>query len=785
MRLTFAILYCLIVTTTCAQEKYTLSGYITDQDTGEPLIGASIFDSETGKGTISNIYGFYSLTIDAGDKEIVYTYVGYQSVKKIFTFEKDFKIDVDLASGTILQTAEIEVNQSTQIQNTTKIGSIELDMQEIKTLPVLLGEQDILKTLQLMPGVQSGSEGTSGFYVRGGGPDQNLILLDGVPVYNASHLFGFFSVFNSDAIRNAEIIKGGFPARYGGRLSSVLDIRMKEGNNKLLKGAGSIGLISSKLTLEGPIKNENTSFLVSGRRTYIDLLTRPLVRAVSEGNETGGYYFWDLNAKVNHRIDNKNRLFLSFYGGKDRGFYRDDQGNILNPSELGMASLEWGNMITALRWNRELNNKTFLNTTATFSDYRFITELEQRFNESDGTSEFLFQYTSGIQDFTLKSDLDYAPNPNHYVKAGAALIHHRFRPGVNTIEIDDVGEAPIDTTFGNADVRSFEFYSYIEDDWEINERWKVNAGVHFSGLLQSSEDFFSAQPRITLRWLLNEKHSIKLGYATMAQYLHLLTNTGIGLPTDLWLPAVKEAPAQLSQQTSIGWAHTPKPGYDVSVEGYYKHMSNLIEYKNGASFFGSNDNWTEKIESGRGWSYGAELLVRKKKGNWTGWLGYTWSKTERQFDNINFGGVFPYRYDRRHDVSVAISYSKDEFVDFGVIWVYGTGNAVSLTEATYYTFNPQIENGQLFYNNVDYIEERNGYRMPAYHRLDISANFHKEKKWGKRTWSVGLYNAYNRQNPFFLQFENVFNINTQTSETKLYQYSLFPVIPSVSYSFIF
>ncbi|NQX92353.1 MAG: TonB-dependent receptor plug domain-containing protein [Flavobacteriales bacterium] len=663
------------------------------------------------------------------------------------------------------------------------MSSVTLDMQEVKTLPVLLGEQDILKTLQLMPGVQSGSEGTSGFYVRGGGPDQNLILLDGVPIYNASHLFGFFSVFNSDAIRNVELIKGGFPARYGGRLSSVLDIRMKEGNNQELKGTGSVGIISSKLTLEGPIRNENTSFLVSGRRTYIDLLTRPIIRATNGGDETGGYYFWDLNAKVNHRIDDKNRLFLSFYGGKDRAFYRFDGGNVISANELERASLSWGNAITALRWNHELNNKTFINTTATFSNYQFVVGNEFRDRETDDRD--VLEYVSGIQDFGLRSDLDFTPNPNHYIKAGASATRHRFRPGVNNYTIVENSQTVIDTTFGNQDVVNYEFYAYAEDEWKISPDLTANVGVHFSGLIQDGTNFTSVQPRIALNYRVNKKHSIKAAFATMTQYLHLLTNSGIGLPTDLWLPAVDEAPPQQSNQVSIGWAHAPTPQFEVSVEGYYKHMENLIEYKNGASFFNGSREWTTKIENGIGWSYGAEVLVRKKLGEWTGWVGYTWSKSERLFDELNFGRVFPYRYDRRHDVSIAITYKPNERFDMGLVWVYGTGNSVTLEEASYFAISPSFTLNQQFTQEVNYYPDRNGYRVPAYHRMDIGFNFHKEKIWGQRTFSLGLYNAYSRQNPFFLEFSRIFDGNTGTSRQALIQYSLFPIIPSISYQFSF
>ena len=764
----------------CLNAQSTLSGYITDAETGESLINANIYLDDHSAGTSTNLYGFYSLTVNSETVQVTFSYVGYEPQRKEIDMSEDFKLDVPMSAINELAAAEITSDATEEIQERTQMSSVEISMAKVKSLPVFMGEKDILKTLQLLPGVQSGTEGSSGFYVRGGGADQNLILLDGVPVYNASHLFGFFSVFNPDAIRNVTLIKGGFPARYGGRLSSVLDIRMKEGNIKKFSGEGSIGLISSKLTFEGPVANKKGSFLISGRRTYIDALTRPIIRAQSEGESTGGYFFHDFNGKFNYSLNESNRIFLSGYFGKDQAFARFDDGVLINPDEKEIVKLEWGNTIGAARWNHEISNQLFLNTTFTFSKYEFVTGIE---SESD-TENFLFEYSSGIQDFGLKADLDYIPNPDHYVKLGAGSIYHTFTPGVNKFELTSGSETPIDTTFGSSIVNAGEFYAYLEDDWKINDKLKANVGLHGSGFAVNGKTYFNVQPRIAARYLVNDKISVKGAFSSMAQYLHLLTNAGIGLPTDLWVPVTDTIRPQFSNQIALGIATTLKNDMEFSVEGYYKTMKNLIEYKDGASFFANSEDWQSKVEMGRGWSYGAEVLLEKKQGKFTGWIGYTLSWTERQFDQLNFGEKFPYRYDRRHDIGIALTYQVNEGFDMGFVYVYGTGNAVTLPTSTSFAtstgaaeLDRPISN---YFGQVDNVTSRNGYRTPAYHRLDFGVNLHKKMKRYERTWSFGVYNLYNRQNPFFLYFDQV-----DEDTDGLFQVSLFPIIPSFNWSFKF
>jgi outer membrane receptor for ferrienterochelin and colicin len=660
-------------------------------------------------------------------------------------------------------------------------------------MPAFMGEVDVLKVLQLLPGVSAGSEGSSGLYVRGGGPDQNLILLDGVPVYNAAHLFGFFSVFNADAINRVELVKGGFPARYGGRLSSVVDISMKEGNSQKLKGEGSIGLIASRLTLEGPIIKNRTSFIVSGRRTYLDFITRPVIKSQSGGKENAGYYFYDLNGKINHRINEKNRIYLSAYLGDDKGSYEgndsfstpDKSYTSTTHDELG---IQWGNITTALRWNSIITNKLFSNVTATYSRYRFLIYANSQSKIVDNNEPrddyFYTEYNSSIKDYALKADFDYIPVPDHYIKFGAQAIQHAFIPGV--LAYRETHQQ--DTTLGATKTNAQEFSVYVEDDFAITPKLKVNMGVHASGFLVEEKFYASIQPRIAARYLLTSKLSIKASYAKMAQFIHLLSNVGIGLPTDLWVPSTAKVKPEQSYISSLGVAYNLNNKYEFSIEGYYKKMKNIIEYKEGASYLSIENDWQSKVEAGVGESYGAEFFLQKKTGRVSGWLGYTLSWANRTFPSINEGNSFPYRYDRRHDIEIATSY-KWKNKEISVTWVYGTGNAVTLPRSTYQgagdgynahyygdSYNPYD-----YYDkgSVKYYGERNSFRMRSYHRLDISYTTTKKTKWGERSWVIGVYNVYNRRNPFFME------ISEDRRKKKFIQYSLFPIIPAISLRFNF
>lgn len=767
------------------QTKHTVSGYIKDSETGEALIGAKVFVASLNVGAIANAYGFYSLTLPEGTHELLFSFVGKEASKMEVILDENIQLNIDLKPAGLL--GEVVVTGDVKQHESTEMSTTELPMSKVKALPVLLGEIDIIKTAQLLPGIKSGSEGSSGIYVRGGGPDQNLILLDGVPIYNANHLFGFFSVFNADAINNVKIVKGGFPAEYGGRISSVIDIRMKEGDMKQIHGEGSVGIISSKLMLNGPIIKDKTSFMISARRTYIDLLAQPFIALANKQYEndkvTGGYFFYDVNAKLNHVINSNNRIYFSAYLGDDKFYVKSKYSfmdNAVPKIEESTGGLSWGNKIMALRWNHQFGPKLFANTTLNFSDYKFSTGFGlTEYEEGKSNAPYLnysFDYLSGITDWGGNIHFSYYPTPDHKVEFGVGEIYHTFKPGVNQFKLNDNGTAT-DTVFGGKRTYAHEFCAFIQDDFKITRRFMANIGVHFSNFIVREKYYNALQPRAALNFMLDEKSSIKASYSRMAQYLHLLTNTTIGLPTDLWVPATDKIPFQYGDQYAIGYTRELPKGYRVSSEAYYKQMNNLIEYKEGASFFDTSKDWEELVETGKGFSYGLELLLEKRTGKTTGWIGYTLSWTNRKFENLNDGNIFPYRYDSRHDISVVVTHKFNDHVDIGVVWVFATGNAVTLALQQYNALN---DDG--YYSSVvEHVDERNNYRMPNYHRLDIGVNLHKEKKWGQATWSFGLYNAYNRQNPFYLEFGYLKNSDKKV----LKQISLFPIIPSVNYSFKF
>lgn len=765
-------------------QQYTISGYIESADAGEKLIGVNVYDLVSGEGTVSNDYGFYSLTLDRDSVAIVYSYVGFHEGVQSFFLDKDKTLDVALLSGEELEEVVITARNEQSIADKTEMSTIDIPVEQIKKIPPLLGEVDVIKALQLLPGVQSGGEGQSGLYVRGGSPDQNLILLDGVPVYNVSHLFGFFSVFNADAIKDVQLVKGGYPARFGGRLSSVLNIRMKEGNMQEFHGSASVGLISSKATIEGPLWKGKTSFMVTGRRTYIDVLARPIIKNSLKKNGTEGatgYYFYDVNAKVNHRFSDKDRLYLSYYGGNDK-FYLDTKRNEGDVRTSLKNNFGWGNHTAALRWNHLWTDKLFSNATATFSRYNLGlgSGIGQEGDSQEDNSFFGLSYDSGIEDYALGIDFDYIPTSRHFIRFGARAIRHRFIPGEFKIETK-IGAAPqFKQTIGQSDIYANEYALYVEDDYKISEALKANVGLHFSGFEVGKSFYTSVQPRLSLRYKVMDNFSIKTSFTTMRQYINLLSFEGIGLPTDLWLPSTEKIKPQESWQVALGGALQLSSDTELNIEGYYKKMQNLISYKEGEGAFGATD-WQTRVTQGDGESYGAEVFLQQKYGKLSGWIGYTLSWTNRTFDELNFGKPFDYRYDRRHDLSIVTSYQLSDRWDMGVTWVYGTGNAVTLGESRVVSIF-----GDRFFNGFDY-PQRNGYRMPAYHRLDVGFNYVKKRKNRTGTFSFGAYNAYNRKNPFYLYTEASSKTIDGVTERKtiLKQASLFPVIPYINYKIDF
>ncbi len=763
--------------------KYTISGYVGEKGSKESLPGVNIYVPKLKLGAVSNNYGFYTLTLPADSIDLMVTFVGYKTQLFKLDLHKNVQLDIPLESSIDLKEVEVSADKLERISDEVQMSKIDLPVEQIKNLPALLGEKDVLKAIQLLPGVQKGSEGSSGIYVRGGGPDQNLIILDDATVYNATHLFGFFSLFNGDALKSVELTKGGFPARFGGRLSSVIEMQMKDGDKQKYHAEVGIGIISSRFTIDGPILKDKASFLISARRTYIDVLAQPIIRSQTNGVKTG-YYFYDLNAKLNYVLDYKNKLYLSGYFGKDK-FYLEDH---VHSDYQNDASLSWGNATGTLRWNHLINEKIFSNVSLIFTDFLF--GIQDKATFPNGFYDL--KYYSGIRDYSIKSDIDYSPNPKHFIKGGILATYHYFRPSALVSQSSNAS----DNMSRKTNIDAYETAIYVEDDFKIDDKWRVSGGARLSNFNVRTKSYVNPEPRISFRYLLRPDLSVKVCYSTMNQYLHLLSNSGFGLPTDLWVPATDRIKPQQSQQVALGLAKDLKikeAAFMVSLEGYYKKSKNIIGYKEGASFLnidpteGSTDfTYEDIVTSGNAESYGAEFFFQKKFGKLTGWVGYTLSWTWLQFDELNFGNRFPARYDRRHDFSIVGIYKLSDRISLSATWVYGTGNAITLPLSSYQAGeqNPYPFKGAPGYTNSQTVNdygEKNSFRMAPYHRFDIAIQFHKHSKKYERIFELGAYNAYNRHNPFFYYTE----YDANTNQTKLKQVSLFPIIPSISWTWKF
>jgi hypothetical protein len=783
-----------------AQSKYTISGFVKDAASGEALIGANVYIKEKLKGTSTNQYGFYSLTFEEGQYVLVVSFLGYQDYTLPVLLNKNLRINVQLLPSAI-QTQEVVITGEREDKNvqSTQMGKVELEVEKIKSLPAFLGEVDILKTIQLLPGVQSAGEGNSGYYVRGGGPDQNLILLDEAVVYNASHLFGFFSVFNADAVKNVSLIKGGMPAQYGGRLASVLDISMKEGNNREFHGDGGLGFVASRLTLEGPIKKDTSSFIISARRTFVDLfLRKPFVK---EGSDVEGniYFFYDVNAKLNYRLSDKDRLYLSGYFGRDVFNF--------NNTESGFkVKIPWGNATGSFRWNHLFSDRMFFNASLIFSDYRF------RFNATQ--QQFDFGLYSGIRDYNAKLDFAYFPTISHAVKFGGNYVYHIFTPSNASARSGDV-------VFDLG--KTVKFYAhdaalYVNDDWDVTDRFALSSGLRFSMfqhvgpferyLLDETgknvEDtiryergkkvaqYFRAEPRLSMRYNINLNSSVKASFTQNYQYIHLAAIGSVSLPTDVWVPSTDKVKPQRGEQYALGYFRNFKKNlYETSLEIYYKEMRNQVEYKEGHQPEQDvKNNVDNNFVFGKGWSYGAEIFMKKTRGKINGWIGYTWSKTDRQFAELNKGNTFPAKYDRRHDFSLVMNYEISEKWTLGAVWVYATGNAMTLPQTRFFLIGPtasaQVITNPTVYGGV-YNEPgpRNSFRMASYHRLDISATWKRKKtKKFESSWNFAIFNVYNRYNPYFIYFNDSVDKDGKF-KIQAKQVSLFPILPSITYNFKF
>lgn len=781
-----------------SQVNHTLSGYLSDGSTGEVLIGAQVYIPSIKQGTTTNNYGFYSLTVPAGIYSVDFKFPTLDPLTKEIDLNKNVEFSHEFTSNTQqLEEVVIDAKKGSNVKD-AKIGQMELGIDVIKLLPAFMGEVDVLKSIQLLPGVSSVSEGGQGFYVRGGGPDQNLVLLDEAVVYNASHLFGFFSVFNSDAVKSVNLIKGGMPSNFGGRMSSVLEVNMNEGNNKEFKVKGGLGLISSRLTVEGPLKKDKGSFIVSARRTYIDVLMKAFIPK-SSPFAGSSYFFYDLNFKANYRLSPKDKVFLSAYYGKDQFTYG-------NKNDDFQVDMPWGNGIVAARWNHLFTNKLFMNVTSTFTDYLFSFGSQQ--------DQFKFRLTSEVKDVGAKVDFSYFPNTRHKIKWGLDYIYHTFTPTSLAASQEDV---VFDTGLGQK-LFSHESAIYVLDEFDVNTRIRINAGLRYSMYQQtgpftryiqgnmSAPDstieyqkgdiiafYDGLEPRLSTRFLINEKSSIKVGYSYNYQYVHLTSLSAVSLPTDIWYPTTSVAKPQNGWQLTAGYFRNfLSDKYETSIEIYYKGMNNIIEYKEGALPQDNvQDNTDNLLTFGKGWSYGAEFFVKRTVGKLTGWIGYTWAKTERQFADLNLGLPFPAKYDRRHDLSVVTSYKLNDRWVFSGVFIYATGNTLTLPTAWY------VQDQDLLF---DY-GARNSTRMAPYHRLDISATWYgktyktkvdastgetiKITKRYKSNWSFSVYNVYNRANPFFLYVDNSGEIASGDFKITVKQVSLFPIIPSATWNFEF
>ncbi len=753
-------------------QNASVSGTIKDKANGEDLIGVLVGVRQLpGKGTATNAYGFYSLTLPKGQYTLVCQMLGYQTKEIEISLDANKTLNIELEEeGATLSEVVIEGDRTDENIRSAEMGVVKIDPKAVESVPVLFGERDIIKIFQMTPGVKSAGEGNAGFYVRGGGADQNLVLLDEAPVYNASHLLGFFSVFNSDALKDVTLYKGGMPAEYGGRSSSVMDIKMRDGNSKRFGVTGGIGLISSRLTIEAPIVKDKGSFMISGRRTYADLF---LKASKDENIKNSILYFYDLNVKSNYQINEKNRLYLSGYFGRDNFGLSDFFG------------FDWGNATGTLRWNHIWNDKLFSNTSVIYSDYSY------RFKFDASGSEVKF--TSSIRDWNLKQDFSYFPNPSNKIKFGVNAIYHTFVPGEVTSDYASFTDTRL------TDKYALEGGVYVQNDHSVTERIGLQYGLRYSyfnylgegkaytfnedgvrtsvteyGSGESIKQYGGFEPRLSARFEIDKKSSVKASANRSYQYLHLLSNSTSSQPTDIWVPSSNNIKPQVSDQVSLGYFRNLRDNtFEISIEGYYKLMDNVIDYRNGADLF-FNDEAEGQLVFGTGRAYGAEFFLRKQSGKLTGWVSYTLSRSLRTIDAINDGNEFPARQDRIHDLAIVLMYEITPRVKLSGNWVFNTGDAVTFPSGKY------VIDGL----TVPYYTERNGYRMPNYHRMDLGLTIDNKKKHERfeSSWNFSIYNLYARENAYSITFRENANNPGQQEAVRT---ALFKIVPSVTYNFTF
>lgn len=814
--------YVVLTRDTPVRKRYTVCGYVTDEVTGETLIGAGVVASTgsatksvsatgrvgntgTGKegrsaagttGTSTNNFGFYSLTIPEGEVELTYSYIGCAARTKRINLKKNLTLNVALAPSAEIKSARITARKDAGIRS-TYMGAIEVPHELIANTPVVLGETDVLKTLQMMPGVQGGNEGFSGIYVRGGGVDENLMLLDGTAIYNVSHLFGLLSVFTPEAVKKVTVYKGSFPARYGGRVSSVVDVRTNDGNAKKISGSVTAGFLAEKFHLEGPLKNENTTFSLSARGMHTFLFDRAIKWAGSPLN----YAFYDVNAKVSHKFSDRSRGWIGLYSGRDYFRYEDKSksskrfyGSDYEPYTMitgneNNLNLSWGNNVLSARWTYIFNNKLFADFTAYGNLYRMgihsVTENSEKSELGETFFRSVSDYSSGILDAGLKADFDYTPSTNHLIKFGGEYVRHGYRPEITKSNVRNVNDSRVfaDTTYSDAASRRVngnEMSLYIEDDISVGNRLTLNPGLHLSLFNVRGRFYFCPEPRVSSKFDISEDWSAKTAYSRMSQYVHQLTSGTLDIPTDLWVPITAEIRPVTSDLVSAGAYYTGLKGWEFSLEGYYKRTDNVLEYKDGRLALSSSVNWEDNVSMGEGRAYGLELYARKVVGKTTGTLAYTLSKAERIFrdGSINDGRWFPAQFDRRHVINATVNHKFNSRIDLTASWAFLSGNCMTIPTRGSALITPSGDDVA-----VDYVSGRNNYRLPPTHHLDVSVNFRKQKRHGERIWNFGIYNLYCAQNPSWC----VYDAYEKEGEWKpaISKRSFLTFLPSFSYTFKF
>ena len=812
-KILFLLLFCSV--NVFAQKKFTVSGYITDAKSSETVIGATVYDQQTKQGTVTNVFGFYSLTLTEGNHTLNFSYVGYQPQNKEITLTENITINIKLQDNAELEEVVVTAKKEDAGVEATGMGSIDIPVDIIKHTPSLLGETDVMRTIQLTPGVQQGVGGASSIYVRGGSGDENLVLLDGANVYKIDHLFGFFSVFTPEAVKRVTFYKSSFPARYNGRTSSVIDVRTKDGDMHNYHGSFSIGLLTSRINFEGPIVKDKTSLNVSARTTYFSAVSKPFM----SDDMKFSYWFYDLNLKLNHKFSDKDRLFFALYSGLDKykDDYIDDDFNVsirisdgYDP-EIGYekfhyeytpvhetygTNLKWGNVIPSLRWNHVFSSKLFANTTVNYNHYKMkmssYDEIEYHFpNVVDYYEYQKSSYHSEIEDFGVIIDFDWLPSPQHTVKFGANYTYHTFSP--ETMSTDYKNKATdiktIDTTASSTGkpIYANELSLYVEDDYKMLDNLNINVGLSYTMFALKNKTYYHIQPRVSLKFMPMEYLSFKASYSRMSQCVHLLTSMPIAMPTDLWVPVTEEFKPETADQFSVGAYFTKVKNWEFSLEGYYKKLDNVLEYKDGMSFMGFSGAWQQLVAAGEGTSKGVEIMAEKTAGKITGWVAYTLSKTDRKFDRnsgVNDGEKFPFAYDRRHNVNVVFNYNINKRIDFDATWTFYSGACATISTAYQQYLDP--ENSEYYYENkAKYVPSRNNYRLPCSHLLCLGVNFHKQKTHCERIWNFSIYNAYNAKNPAFVYLEEYNEYGDLYTEPKLKKITILPIIPSVTLTYKF